>query len=125
MFFDIFSELCKEKGVSRYRACTDIGLNRAAVAKWKNGAIPTGSTLSKLSVYFGVSTDYLLGQEKEKAPTPEGEHHASTKSERELLVLARHLEYIPEDIRKRLVKNFADSIDIYLESKGINKGGEK
>lgn len=73
MFFDIFSELCEEKGVSRYKACTDIGLNRAAVAKWKNGAIPTGTTLSKLSNYFGVTTDYLLGTETEKAPTQEGE----------------------------------------------------
>lgn len=72
MFFDIFSALCTEKGVSRYKACTDVGLNRAAVAKWKNGAIPTGSTLTKLADYFGVSTDYLLGTEKEKAPTEDG-----------------------------------------------------
>lgn len=74
MFFDIFSALCQQRGVSRYKACTDIGLNRAAVAKWKNGAIPTGSTLSKMADYFGVTTDYLLGgEQKEKAPTPKDE----------------------------------------------------
>ena len=61
MFFDIFSCLCEQKGVSRYKACTDVGLNRAAVAKWKGGAIPNGSTLAKLAEYFGVSTDYLMG----------------------------------------------------------------
>lgn len=61
MFFDVFSALCDQKGVSRYKACTDIGLNRAAVAKWKAGAIPNGSTLQKLSEYFGVTTDYLMG----------------------------------------------------------------
>lgn len=61
MFFDTFSMLCEYKGVSRYKACTDIGLNRAAVAKWKNGSIPTGATLTKLSGYFDVTADYLLG----------------------------------------------------------------
>lgn len=61
MFFDIFSVLCEQKGVSRYKACTDVGLNRAAVAKWKVGAIPNGTTLTKLAEYFGVTTDYLIG----------------------------------------------------------------
>lgn len=79
MFFDVFSKLCEEKGVSRYKACTDVGLNRAAVAKWKNGAIPTGATLSKLSAYFGVTTDYLLGTETEKAPTLEGEREITDR----------------------------------------------
>ena len=61
MFFDRFKKLCDEKGISTYKACTDIGLNRAAVAKWKNGSIPGGNTTSKLAEYFGVTTDYLLG----------------------------------------------------------------
>lgn len=72
MFFDYFSELCMKKGVSCYKACTDIGLNRSAVAKWKNGATPNGSTISAIADYFGVTTDYLLTGE-EKAPTSEGE----------------------------------------------------
>ena len=61
MFFDRLNKLCDEKGISTYKACTDIGLNRAAVAKWKNGSIPNGNTVAKLADYFGVSTDYLLG----------------------------------------------------------------
>ena len=69
MFFDKLKKLCDEKGISAYKACTDIGLNRAAVAKWKNGSIPSGKTAAKLADYFGVTTDYLLGQEKEKSPT--------------------------------------------------------
>ena len=69
MFFDRLKELCAAKGVSTYRACTDIGLNRAAVAKWKNGSQPSGTTAVKLAEYFGVSVDYLLGNEK--VPTPE------------------------------------------------------
>ena len=61
MFFDVLTELCNKKGISPYKACTDIGLNRSAVAKWKNGAIPRGETLEKIANYFHVTTDYLLG----------------------------------------------------------------
>ena len=68
MFFNRFRALCDQKNVSVYRACTDIGLNRSAVAKWKTGGKPNGSTAAKLAEYFGVTTDYLLGQSEESAP---------------------------------------------------------
>lgn len=64
MFFTRFQELCRRRGVSVYRACTDIGLNRSAVAKWKAGGKPNGSTAAKLAEYFGVTTDYLLCQQQ-------------------------------------------------------------
>ena len=60
MFFNRFKALCEEKGISVYRACTDIGLNRSAVAKWKSGGSPNGTTAARLADYFGVTTDYLL-----------------------------------------------------------------
>ncbi len=60
MFFDKFQTLCSQRGVSVYRACTDIGLNRSAVAKWKAGGKPNGTTAARLAEYFGVTTDYLL-----------------------------------------------------------------
>lgn len=68
MFFNRFKQLCDQKNISVYRACTDIGLNRSAVAKWKNGGKPNGSTAAKLAEYFGVTTDYLLGQSEESTP---------------------------------------------------------
>ena len=60
VFFDRFQALCDEKHISVYRACTDIGLNRSAVAKWKAGGKPNGTTAAKLAEYLGVTTDYLL-----------------------------------------------------------------
>ena len=68
MFFNRFKQLCDRKNISVYRACTDIGLNRSAVAKWKNGGKPNGSTAAKLADYFGVTTDYLLGQSDGEMP---------------------------------------------------------
>ena len=63
MFFNRFKALCDERNISVYRACTDIGLNRSAVAKWKSGAVPNGATAAKLADYFGVSVGFLLGTE--------------------------------------------------------------
>ena len=70
MFFDRLRSLCSKKGVSPYKACTDVGLNRAAVAKWKNGSQPNGTTVVKLAEYFNVSVDYLLNGES--TPTVAG-----------------------------------------------------
>ena len=65
MFFARLKKLCDERSISPYKACTDVGLNRAAVAKWKKGSKPNGSTAMKLAEYFNVSVDYLLGQDDE------------------------------------------------------------
>ena len=74
MFFDRFEDLCKQKGVSKQRACIDCGLSRTAWNKWKAGAIPNGDAVQSLADYFGVTTDYLLtGEETKKAPTQDGE----------------------------------------------------
>jgi len=70
VFYDLFCELCQKKGVSPTRATVEIGLSRTIGTKWKTtGATPQGETLSKIADYFGVSVDYLLGNEpKEKTP---------------------------------------------------------
>lgn len=75
VFYDLFCELCKKKGISVTKATVEIGLSRTIGTKWKNtGAVPNGETLNKIADYFGVTTDYLLtGEQKEKAPTPRGE----------------------------------------------------
>ncbi len=77
MFFDIFSELCSKKGVSTYKACTAVGLNRSAVAKWKVGSTPNGATIALLADYFGVTTDYLLGNQQKETPIQADEREIS------------------------------------------------
>ena len=66
MFFDIFYELCKKKGVSCKKAAEEIGLSNSITTKWKKtGATPSGDTLDKVAAYFKVSTDFLLGKEEQ------------------------------------------------------------
>lgn len=72
MFYDLFCDLCKKKGVSPTRATIEIGLSRTIGTKWKNtGATPQGDTLQKIAAYFGVTTDYLLGNEQTEKPATE------------------------------------------------------
>lgn len=70
MFYDVFIRLCASKNVSPSKAAEAVGLNRAAVAKWKNGATPSAVTAIKLADYFGVTTDYLLGKPDQKETPP-------------------------------------------------------
>lgn len=69
-FMTCFASCAKKRGVSPTRATVEIGLSRTIGTKWKTtGATPQGETLSKIADYFGVSVDYLLGNEpKEKTP---------------------------------------------------------
>ena len=92
MFFDIFTDLCKEKGVSRTKAAEEIGLSNSITTKWKKtGATPGGDTLEKVAAYFGVTIDRLLGkEEKENSP----DELVLTEGEKDLLELFR---LIPED----------------------------
>ena len=68
MFYDIVNNLCKERKTTITKMSEEIGLSNAAATSWKKGATPKSSTLEKISAYFGVSTDYLLGKEDTKKP---------------------------------------------------------
>jgi transcriptional regulator with XRE-family HTH domain len=62
MFIDRLMELIRQKGISKNKLLTDLGLNHNAFAKWNRpGCTPTGATLTKIASYFNVSCDYLLG----------------------------------------------------------------
>lgn len=70
MFLDRFEDLCKQKGVSKQKACLDCGLSRTAWNKWKAGAVPNGEALQTLADYFEATTDYLLNGLETKKSAP-------------------------------------------------------
>ena len=74
MFYDIYVDLCRQKGISLSKAAESVGLSRTSVVKWKAGTVPSGSTLNALAKFFNVSVDYLLENlQKEKPPAKGGE----------------------------------------------------
>ena len=78
MFYDRFKKLCDQRGVSCNKAALEIGLSNATPTKWKKtGATPSGDTLDRIAVYFGVSVSKLLGEDTKKAPAETGKRSVS------------------------------------------------
>ena len=62
-FTSRFSQLLEERGLTAYGLAKASGLNERIVGHWKAGErYPSTENLVKLANFFGVSTDYLLGQ---------------------------------------------------------------
>jgi transcriptional regulator with XRE-family HTH domain len=61
MFWDVFYDLCLKANKKPLQVVKEIGSAAGSITQWKNGGIPSGITLIKISKYFNVSIDYLLG----------------------------------------------------------------
>lgn len=59
----MFLYLSSTKQISPSRAAVEAGISKSLVTKWKNNGteIPSPDVIKKLTSYFGVSSDYLLG----------------------------------------------------------------
>lgn len=64
--YNLIAQLCKEKGISGYRLCKEVGIQPSILTDLKVGRKQSLSaeTLSKIAAHFGVSVDYLLGMEE-------------------------------------------------------------
>ena len=60
-FWDIFYQLCTENNTKPNPVAKELGFSSATCTQWKNGSVPSSASLSKIADYFGVTTDYLLG----------------------------------------------------------------
>lgn len=107
MFYDIFIKLCQKKGVTPSRAAEDCGVSRSNVSSWKSkGYTPRGDALQNFADYFGVTVDYLLGEEK------------SAPKEKSLPALD---DEDRQDISKRLKETLDD---LMLRQEGLMFDGE-
>ena len=77
-FSQTFKKLCKDRKVTQQQALIDMGLSRSSTQKWANGT-PTAPALKKISEYFGVSVDSLLGVEQQKNPATDNGNGISEK----------------------------------------------
>ncbi len=56
-------ELRTEKGLSQIELAVATGLTQGAITYWETGQrIPNAKAIIILARFFGVSTDYLLGE---------------------------------------------------------------
>lgn len=72
-FYKRLRDLCEERSMTVNELVKILDLSSGSPTAWKNGTIPRNATLIKIADYFGVTTEYLSGEENKKAPTETGE----------------------------------------------------
>lgn len=64
--FNRVDKIAKEKGLSFYVICNDLGLARSLFSDWKIGkSMPKTDKLIKIADYLGTTVEYIIGQSKE------------------------------------------------------------
>lgn len=63
VFSTQLQKLRKAKGVKQEQLAEHLGVSTQAVSKWENGSYPDGDLLPQIASFFGVSIDYLYGNE--------------------------------------------------------------
>jgi len=59
--------LLKTNDITAYRLSIVTGISEGLISNWKNGIKqPSSENLLKLSKHFGVSVDYILGNDEQK-----------------------------------------------------------
>ncbi|MDR1733355.1 MAG: helix-turn-helix domain-containing protein [Oscillospiraceae bacterium] len=60
---NVFLELRKQRGITQQVLARELGINQAAISQWERGRTsPDKKVLAKLSDYYQVSADVLLGR---------------------------------------------------------------
>ncbi len=94
-FWNNYVELCNKIGKSPNAVAKEIGISSGAITFWKKDERrPTPRMLSKISAYFDVSVDYLLGYE-----TPEVMDRAEKAQEQ--MNSLRMMRYVPPRTTKK------------------------
>ncbi len=115
MFKDNFGRLLQQRGISALKLAQDTGIPKSIVYEWRNGErLPSAENLSKLSRYFGVSLETLIGDGDDLLP--------SNATEQELIVLLRAAREVSGAEREQIIEKFQRSIKKYFdESDKIDK----
>ena len=109
----IFAERIKElrinKGLTQQELGNIFGVTSTGVSYWESGkAIPNMDIINKLSDYFGVTIDYMIGK-KELDENNKG------------MILFRKAEQVNEKDKKRLYDIINSTIDAFLDNNEKNE----
>ena len=80
-FYEKYLYLCQETGRSPSYVANAIGLNNSSVTGWKHGSQPKAETVKRLSEYFGVSVDYLIGLTNDPYAPPRADETRESANE--------------------------------------------
>ena len=128
---ETIDRLCEERGIKGSKLCDDLGISSSTLTELRKGrAKPLNIKKATLIAnYFDVPLAYLLGETTDTTP-PQTQKAPTLSKKDELLddddfiVLQRNLQNIPEADRKRIIRNFKDTVDIYLNRLGVENDKE-
>ena len=111
--------------LSSSKLARELHVHTSTISNWLDGKDVRVENLSALCDYFGCSLDYLVGNDAEKKPIPEDEHHQELNDEQLKVAYFRGADpsLTKEDLDAMWedAKNFRDFI---LEKKRREKHGE-
>lgn len=119
ILYERLSALCQERGITAYRMCKDTDVQPSVMTDLKMGRRQTvkAETAAKIAAYFGVSVDYLLGNEEKPA--------ASKGSELDELVKDELIAFYGE-VKDSLDQDDIDDLKTFMRMKAeIKKNREK
>ena len=107
-FYNKFIELCNKKGVKPSPMLESIGIQKSANSNWKKRkSKPTSANLQKIADYFGVTVEYLKGEEKIKNSPEEPK---LTEGEKMLLSLFRQIPAERQQAFLEMGRLYSDSL---------------
>lgn len=128
---ETIDRLCEERGIKGSKLCDDLGISRSTLTELRKGRAKSLNIkkATLIANYFDVPLAYLLGETIDTTP-PQTQKAPTLSKKDELLddddfiVLQRNLQNIPEADRKRIIRNFKDTVDIYLNRLGVENDKE-
>ena len=108
-FYDRFLKLCVENGIKPCTMVESIGIKKTAASNWKaRKTKPTSYNLQKIADYFGVTVEYLKGEEQEIKNSPE--EPKLTEGEKMLLSLFRQIPAERQQAFLEMGRLYSDSL---------------
>ncbi|MCL2095270.1 MAG: hypothetical protein FWH10_00025 [Oscillospiraceae bacterium] len=107
IIIDKIQKLCDKKGISVNRALKESAVGKDLIANMLKGRIPAANKIADLAIYFGVSTDYLLGLAEQKENKYEKGESNMKKWDYEILKFIHSRDSVTKE---EIASNFAENI---------------
>lgn len=103
------------KGVTQTEVCNTLNIKTNTFSDWVNAkTYPRIDKIELLANYFGIEKSDLIEK-----------HTQYNDDEKRIILLARHLKNFPKEKRERIINNFEETIDMYLDAMGLNQDDDK
>ncbi|WP_214855618.1 helix-turn-helix transcriptional regulator [Exiguobacterium sp. s130] len=118
-FTDRFEEEVKRSGMSKAAIAEKIGVSKSTISRYADGTMgPNASSIAKLSLLFGCSSDYLLGltSERNNSSVPSiGESNIYYEADENIKKLLKLTEEELESLSRKQIEEIYAFIEFQIE----------